>query len=76
MRTTVDIPDIKYRRLKSRAASQGKTVKELVMRGVDAVLAEEVSPSTRRLKFPLIKSKQPGTLKIDNERIYDIIGFP
>ncbi len=76
MRTTVDIPDPKYRRLKSRAASEGKSVKELVMRGVDVVLAEEEAPRRRSLKLPLVKSDRPGTLDIDNERIYDLIGFP
>ncbi|CAN5542024.1 hypothetical protein BH10ACI4_BH10ACI4_37780 [soil metagenome] len=76
MRTTVDIPDPKYRLLKSRAAAQGKTVKELVMRGVDVILAEETVAPRRRPKFPLIVSKKPGKLNIDNERIYDIIGFP
>ncbi|MCU1321960.1 MAG: hypothetical protein JWM43_1609 [Acidobacteriaceae bacterium] len=76
MRTTVDIPDPKYRLLKSRAAAQGKTVKELVMRGVDVILAEETAAPRRRPRFPLIHSKQPGKLNIDNERIYDIIGFP
>lgn len=76
MRTTVDIPDIKYRLLKNRAALQGTTVKELVMRGVDIVLAEEAVPRRRRLKLPLIKSGQPGTLNIDNERIYGFVGFP
>lgn len=76
MRTTVDIPDKKYRLLKSRAATQGKTVKELVMRGVDVVLAEEEIRPKRRLKLPLIKSSRPGTLDIDNEHIYDLIGFP
>ena len=40
MRTTVDIPDAKYRLLKSRAASEGTTVKAMVMRGVDVVLSE------------------------------------
>ncbi|MEO8736178.1 MAG: hypothetical protein ABI380_06525 [Edaphobacter sp.] len=62
--------------MKCRAASQGKTVKELVMRGVDVVLAEEEAPRRRRLKLPLINSDRPGTLDIDNERIYDLIGFP
>jgi len=46
------------------------------MRGVDVVLAEEETPRRRRLKLPLIKSGRPGTLDIDNERIYDLIGFP
>jgi hypothetical protein len=76
MRTTVDIPDAKYRLLKSRAASEGTTVKAMVMRGVDVVLSEEITPRRRRLKLPLLKSKHPATLEIDNERIYDLIGFP
>jgi hypothetical protein len=76
MRTTVDIPDTKYRLLKSRAASEGTTVKAMVMRGVDVVLSEEKNPRQRRLKLPLIKSKRPASLEIDSERIYDLIGFP
>ena len=76
MRTTVDIPDTKYRLLKSRAASEGTTVKAMVMRGVDVVLSEEKNRRLRRLKLPLIKSKRPASLEIDNERIYDLIGFP
>jgi len=76
VRTTVDIPDTKYRLLKSRAASEGTTVKAMVMRGVDVVLSEEKPPLRRRLKLPIIKSKHPATLDIDNERIYDLIGFP
>ena len=75
MRTTVDIPDTKYRLLKSRAASEGTTVKAMVMRGVDVVLSEEKNRRLRRLKLPLIKSKRPASLEIDNERIYDLIGF-
>lgn len=76
MRTTVDIPDVKYRLLKGKAASQGKTVKDLVMRGVDVILSEDSAPRKRRLKLPLIDSDEPGSLKIDNEQIYDLIGFP
>jgi hypothetical protein len=48
----------------------------MVLRGVDVVLSEEITPRRRRLKLPIIKSKHPATLQIDNERIYDLIGFP
>ena len=34
MRTTVDIPDPTYRKLKSKAAQEGCSVKELILRGV------------------------------------------
>lgn len=76
MRTTVDIPDTTYRRLKSKAASEGTTVKALVMKGVEVVLTKEVKPRRGSLKLPVLPSRQPGSLEIDNEQIYDLIGFP
>jgi hypothetical protein len=76
MRTTVDIPDIKYRLLKSKAASEGTTVKALVLKGVEVVLAKQDKPRRKKLKLPVLPSTQPGSLEIDNERIYDLIGFP
>jgi hypothetical protein len=76
MRTTVDIPDAIYRRLKSRAASEGSSVKELILRGTQEVLRAKPCKSGRRVKLPLIRSKQPGTLELDNEKIFEIISFP
>ncbi len=77
MRTTVDIPDDLYRELKSRAAVDSTTIKQLLLRGAESVLQEPIEkPVRRRLKLPLINSGEPGSLKIDNERIYDLIGFP
>ena len=38
MRTTVDIPDPLYRELKGKAASEGRSVKELILRGVEQEL--------------------------------------
>ncbi len=77
MRTTVDIPDPVYRRLKARAASEGRSAKELILRGVEQVLqAEPAAAGGRRVMLPIVPSKHPGTLVIDNAGIYDIIGFP
>jgi hypothetical protein len=76
MRTTVDIPDDKYRLLKAKAASEGATVKQLVMKGVDTVLGERGGSPRRRLSVPIINKGKPGSLKLDNEKIYDLIGFP
>jgi hypothetical protein len=77
MRTTVDIPDPVYRRLKARAAREGRSAKELILRGVDQVLKAEPRPAGgRRVTLPIVPSKRPGTLVIDNAGIYDIIGFP
>jgi hypothetical protein len=72
----VDIPDPVYRRLKSRAASEGSSAKELILRGVQEVLKERRRKSRRRIKLPIIRSKQPGTLELDNDKIFEIISFP
>ncbi|MGC2322357.1 MAG: hypothetical protein WA463_06980 [Terriglobales bacterium] len=76
MRTTVDIPDSLYRRLKSRAATEGSSVKDLILRGTQQVLKEKPRKRGTRVKFPIIPSKEPGTLDLDNERIFEIISFP
>ena len=75
MRTTIDIPDGLYRRLKARAATEGKPAKTLILQGVERVLA--ASPSTnRKIVVPVVRSKRPGSLRLDNARIDDVISFP
>ena len=76
MRTTVDIPDQMYRRLKGRAAREGRSAKELILRGVEQVLAGERRASGRRVSLPLVRSRCPGTVTLDNARIYEVILFP
>lgn len=75
MRTTVDIPDVLYRELKSKAAKEGRSVKDIILQGVESELRNR-RKSTRRVTLPLIPSKEPGTLKLDNKTIYEIIPFP
>ncbi|MGH9414942.1 MAG: hypothetical protein ACRD0Y_14525 [Terriglobales bacterium] len=76
MRTTVDIPDALYRQLKAKAASAGQPVKALILAGVERELGGEKPRRRRHVRLPIIHSKHPGTLDIDNQRIYEIIPFP
>ena len=76
MRTTVDIPDTLYRELKSKAAGEKRSVKELILRGVEVELRPRSKKRTRRVSFPLVPSKKPGTLDIDNAKIFELIPFP
>jgi hypothetical protein len=76
MRTTVDIPDALYRELKGRAAKEGRSVKELILRSVEGNLHKRNPIRHRRITKPLVPSKRPGSLKIDNEGIFEIIPFP
>lgn len=74
MRTTVDIPDALYRRLKSRAAVEGRSVRALLTEAAERAVEE--GRAKRRVKLPLVPSAAPGTLEIDNAKIYDLIAFP
>ena len=76
MRTTVDIPDPVYRRLKVRAAREGRSAKELILRGVEQILKADRPASARRVKLPIVRSKRPGIVSLDNATIYRIISFP
>ena len=76
MRTTVDIPDPVYRQLKSKAASEGRSVKEIILRGVEHELGVTVKKRKHHVVVPIIKSKRPGKLELDNAKIFDLIPFP
>lgn len=76
VRTTVDIPDPLYRRLKTRAAREGSSAKELILRGVERTLKEHRRRRRKRVKLPIVPSKRPGTLHLDNAKIYETISFP
>ena len=73
MRTTIDIPDATYRRLKA-AALRGLSIREVVLR---LVQREMTSPRPRKgqLKLPLIESERPGSLRLTNAQINEIL-FP
>jgi hypothetical protein len=76
MRTTVDIPDPVYKRLKAEAVQRGCTVKELVLRGVRAELGGRKAASERQtITLPIIDSKRPGWLRLTNSQINEIL-FP
>ena len=71
----VDIPAPTYRRLKTRAAQQGCSVEELILRGVEQELEGPTRPR-RRVKLPLVRSKRPGSLDLTSAWIYEIVPFP
>jgi hypothetical protein len=75
MRTTVDIPDPTYRQLKSRAAAEGSSVKKLILQSVEKELNARVT-KRGRIKLPIVRSRRPGSLRLTNEQVYDVIPFP
>lgn len=76
MRTTIDIPDDIYRKLKIKAAGEGQTVREITLRAIQQEISRSSASPVKRLTVPILKSHAPGSIRLDNEQIYDIIGFP
>ena len=72
----MDIPDPLYRELKAKAATQGRSVKELILQGVESGLCGDEPKRRGRVKLPLVRSKKPGSVRLDNARIYELILFP
>jgi hypothetical protein len=78
MRTTVEFPDALYRELKVRAASEGVPMKEIIVECVSARLQSQgiVRKPKGKLRIPVIRSKNPGSLKLGEEGVYEYIPFP
>ena len=76
MRTTIDIPDETYRDLKIKAAREAVPVRQIVLRGILREIEQPSVRQIRKLTEPILKSYAPGSIRIDNEQIFDLIGFP
>ena len=78
MRTTVDIPDPLYREMKVCAATEGTTIKEIILEAVVNRLrsGKTTAQPERKAKFPVIQAKNPGSLKLGEEGVYEYIPFP
>jgi hypothetical protein len=68
VRIRLDLPAKIQSRLKKKAHREGATVNALILRSIKAMLS--------RRKPPVIESKKPGSLQLDNAKIYELIDFP
>jgi hypothetical protein len=75
MRTTLDIPDDVYRRLKVKAAVGGETLREIALRGILREIESVEENPIRKLQLPVIPSSRPGTLNLTNEQIDELTAF-
>jgi hypothetical protein len=79
MRTSIEIPDPLYRAIKIRAAREGTTIREIILEGLAIRLSTGAGPEKRegtRPRFPLIRAKKPGSLRLGEEGVYEYIPFP
>ena len=74
MRTSLDLPDETYRRLKILAAERGTTLKQMLRTAVENELSGiRRAPRPYRIKAPLLDSRRPGTLRLTNDEIEDLL---
>ena len=72
MRKTADIPDPTYRQLQVRAATEGATIAEIALDSPIVKMPQgESEEATQRAPFPVIRSKNPGSLRL--ERLDDLM---
>ena len=78
MRTSIEVPDPVYREMKIRAANEGTTIREIILEGVAMRLrgGSRVATPKDRPRFPVIRSRNPGSLKLGEEGVYEYIPFP
>ena len=74
MRTTLYLPDETFRELKTLAARQGATLKSVLRRAVEKELRRPHDESgARRVKFPIVDSKEPASLDLSNAEIEELL---
>ena len=73
MRTTVNLPDPVFRRMKATAALRGVSLKEFLLSAVEHEMARKPCASDHTVRVPLIPSKRPGKRALTNAKIEDLL---
>jgi len=71
MRTTVDIPDSVYRRIKAKAAMKGVTFRGYLVSALQRDLDQPIEAPKKRLKGPLFSKQKP--LATTSEQLGEIL---
>jgi hypothetical protein len=75
MHLTLDIPEPLYREIEDQAAREHRSLDEVVVDRMERI-SIEAPVKLGRLSYPLLKSKNPGSLKLGEEGIYEYVEFP
>ena len=76
MRTTIDLPDILFRRTKAVAALGGSSMKDLIVRAIERELVaksgNQAKPS-QRAKFPVVHLRSGREIDLDGFDFDDLL---
>ncbi|TVQ96991.1 MAG: hypothetical protein EA403_15435 [Spirochaetaceae bacterium] len=74
MRTSIDLPDDLFRSAKALSSLRGVTLKTLITRAVERELeSATVQFRPRRVEFPLVRSRRPGSVAVTSNMIADLL---
>ena len=73
MRTTIDLPDLLFRKLKAVAAMRGTSLKTVIRGAVEEEIRKAERKGGRRVKFPVLPSHEPGSLNLTSGEIEDLL---
>ena len=74
MRTTIDLPESLFRKMKATAAARGVTMKELVMNAVERDISVSKPPAQKcSSPFPLIHLEHTRVLDLSNFDFDDLL---
>ena len=77
VRTTVDIPAALHRKLKLRAAAEGRSARALVLQSIESLLIKPPRSSKQKwLTGPIFGSTDGPLVELTNERMYELIDVP
>ncbi len=74
MKLVLNIPDETFRLLQEKSAQEGRSLESLILLAAEHLVSR--LSSSVRVRLPLVPSKRPGSLRLDNVRIYAVIELP
>ena len=73
MKTTIEIPEVLFRKAKARAAMEGLSLREFFLRGLQIALQSSATPpERRRAQFPLVTASQ-GAPRLSDQQVYEAL---
>ena len=69
MRTTIDLPDPLFKKVKAAAALQGVRLREFIASSLEHTLSGKFSKGPRRVKLPLIKGDGSHSINPTREEL-------
>ena len=73
MRTTIELPDELFQRVKTVAARRQTSMNELIIEAIEHETGSDLSAREKRVEFPLVRSKRPASVDPDPETLAELI---